>query len=101
MIIESSFLLLLRRSHGLVDVDAAAVQHVEQHAGFGAFGVGDRRAGLVLSQEQLDHGLVGKESVFKEALLVLLAACDQGAKRLDGGYCFFKGLASSGELVEG
>src|SRR5690349_23753838 len=84
-IIESAFLLLLVSGHGFVDIDAATVEHVEQYAGFGAFSVGERRAGLVLSHEQLDHGLVGIESVFKEALLVLLTASDLSAQRLDDG----------------
>ncbi len=101
MIVETSFLLLLRRGHGFGDVDAATVEHVEQHAGFGAFSVGERHARLVLSHEQLDHSLVGSESIFKEALLLLLTACDLSAQRLDGGDGLFKGLASRGELVEG
>src|SRR5262249_53151172 len=101
MSIESSFPLLLGCGHGFVDVDAAPVQHVELDAGFGAFSVGERRAGLVLSHEQFDHDLVGNEFVFKGALLFLLTACDLGAKRLDGGASLFKGLASRDELVEG
>src|SRR5882724_3218199 len=100
MIIESSFPLLLGCGHGFVDVDAAAMQHVEQHAGFGAFSISERRAGLILSREQFDHTLVRNEFIFKEALLLLLTACDLSAQRLDDGYGPFKCLPSRSELVE-
>ena len=45
--------------------------------------------------------MVGIESIFKEVLLLLLAANDLGAQCFDGGDGLFKRLASSSELVKG
>src|SRR5262245_34718632 len=101
MMVEFLFPFLFRRGHGLGDIDAATLQHVEQRARFGAFGIGERGAGLVLRHEQLDHALVWSEFIFKETLLLLGGARDLSAKGLNSANGLFKGLTSRAELVEG
>ena len=45
---EAAFLVLLGCGHGFVDVDVAAVLHVEQHAGFGTFSGANAASRLLL-----------------------------------------------------
>src|SRR5262249_21987720 len=101
MIIESSFLLLFLRRHGFGDVDAATVEHVEQHAGFGAFGKGEGCGSLILCRQQFNHRVIRRDFAFKEALLLLFTTCHLSAHDLDSLDCVVKGLVGLGKLIEG
>jgi hypothetical protein len=76
------------------------VKHIHQNPRLGAFGERQGFRGPALVDEQANHGVVGGDFGFKEALLLFSSPRDVCAQGLDDGDGFFNGWSCLGRLVE-
>src|SRR5687767_4374752 len=101
LMVELALLLLLLAGHSFGDADPPPGESVDEDTGPGAFGIGQGFTRLILSDEQLNHRVIGRNFGFKETLLLTLATCDIGAKVLDNGNSLIESYASLAKLLKG
>src|SRR4030095_13540941 len=80
---QLSLLVLFLLGHRFSDIDSAAPKHIQKHAPFGALAVCESYDRFVLTCEQVNHRVVGRDFALKKALLSFFAAGDTRSQSLD------------------
>ena len=103
-LLERHFLAPLRVGHAADDLEAAALQHVEERATARAFGVAERLGRSTARHQQIDDRVIHAELRLEEALAIGLVAGDLIApalERRDGAGIGIRCLVRASEAPQG